>query len=59
MEDISPSPTSRVGSLPGDAKNSDNQRPRKPLKPQPPPREVPTPRVDAEKDEQHQLDELA
>ncbi len=59
MADISPSPTSRIDSLPGDAKDSDNQRPRKLLKPQPAPRSVPTPPVDAEKDEQHQVDERA
>jgi hypothetical protein len=60
MGDISPSPASRIAPLSaGDRKNSDDARPGKPVKIRPAPHKSPPPSVDVEKDDEHQLDELA
>jgi hypothetical protein len=65
MEDISPSRPAKVDLLaPSDGNKSDkpdNNRPRRRVNPKPPPRALPEPLLDTDgdKDEKHQLDELA
>jgi len=60
MGDIGPSSAPRIDPLStGNGKNSDHARPGKPAKTQPTQRNVPSPPVDVEKDDEHQLDEQA
>jgi hypothetical protein len=60
MGDIGPSSAPRIDPLTaGNGKDSDHTRPGKPVKTQPTLRNVPSPPVDVEKDEDHQLDEQA
>jgi hypothetical protein len=60
MENISPSPTSRISPLtPGEDKNSDSERSRKAGKPQPAAQKTPATPAVADRDDQHELDERA
>jgi hypothetical protein len=60
MQDISAPSASRIAPLPaGDREPSDDSRARRRVSPKPSGHESPAPPVDAEKDDEHQLDERA
>jgi hypothetical protein len=60
MEDLSPSRAAGVElPAPNDQNKSGDTRPRPPLKLKPTPSNLPEPLLDADKEEKHQLDELA
>jgi len=60
MENISPSPTSPITPLsPGDKKSSPDDTSRKPGKTHPVAHKVPAPPKISDRDDKHELDELA
>jgi hypothetical protein len=60
MENIRPSPTSPITPLtPGDKKNSADDTSRKAGKPHPVAHKVPAPPAISDRDDKHELDELA